>query len=411
MVIRKNLLQLIFSGAYLWRWNDKLRPVELAEIEKQAHKMLVACALWQENSRTLGRRERILLGIRIIEGALFDYFYRLIITDIKPPVFYRIKENREHYRSLTAYTLSRLAPVLAPLGQFWEKMRRWHLREDADGELDRRILAASHLFASQWEFKLIRPHNYFDDEMEGIGRSFEMSLASFGDLPGMAHLLDSGNALGKFANLCGQLRFQIRWAQAPRIPATSVLGHMFIVAVCSYFFSLVLGASDSRIINNFYGGLFHDFPELLTRDIITPVKKSFSGLSELIREYEEAELERRILKPLRDAGFHSLVERMLWYLGLETGSEFQDCCRVNGEIIRLSGMAELALHDREENDPKDGELLKICDLLAAFLEADSSIRNGIASSHLLEARARLKAQLMDSEEAGIGLRALLADFD
>lgn len=40
--IRKSLLQLIFSGAYLLRWNDKLRPVELLEIDKQAHKMLLA---------------------------------------------------------------------------------------------------------------------------------------------------------------------------------------------------------------------------------------------------------------------------------------------------------------------------------------------------------------------------------
>ena len=44
-VIRKSLLQLIFSGAYLLRWNDKLRPAELLEIDKQAHKMLLACVL------------------------------------------------------------------------------------------------------------------------------------------------------------------------------------------------------------------------------------------------------------------------------------------------------------------------------------------------------------------------------
>ena len=84
-VIRKNLLQLIFSGAYLLRWNDKLRPVELLEIDKQAHKMLLACVLWHENSRHMTDPERTALATEIIEGGLFDYFYRLIITDIKPP--------------------------------------------------------------------------------------------------------------------------------------------------------------------------------------------------------------------------------------------------------------------------------------------------------------------------------------
>ena len=86
VTIRKNLLQLIFSGAYLLRWNDKLRPVELLEIDKQAHKMLLACVLWHENSADLPQRQRVALATEIIEGGLFDYFYRLIITDVKPPI-------------------------------------------------------------------------------------------------------------------------------------------------------------------------------------------------------------------------------------------------------------------------------------------------------------------------------------
>lgn len=107
-VIRKNLLQLIFSGAYLLRWNDKLRPVELLEIDKQAHKMLLACVLWHENSRHMTDPERTALATEIIEGGLFDYFYRLIITDIKPPIFYKIKENPEQFRQLTEHVLDRL---------------------------------------------------------------------------------------------------------------------------------------------------------------------------------------------------------------------------------------------------------------------------------------------------------------
>ena len=43
--IRKSLLQLMFSGSCMRRWNDKLRPVELYEIDKQAHKMIVAWML------------------------------------------------------------------------------------------------------------------------------------------------------------------------------------------------------------------------------------------------------------------------------------------------------------------------------------------------------------------------------
>ncbi len=68
-----------------------------------------------------------------------------------------------------------------------------------------------------------------------IHQSFEDGLANFRDLAGVQEILYPG-ALASFASLCGQLRFQIRWTQVPRIPATSVLGHMFLVATYGYFF-------------------------------------------------------------------------------------------------------------------------------------------------------------------------------
>ncbi|MBQ4567413.1 MAG: HD domain-containing protein [Desulfovibrio sp.] len=410
-IIRKGLLQLTFSGAYLLRWNDKLRPTELLEIDKQAHKMLLACVLWHENSRDLSDEARLALGRDIIEGGLFDYFYRLIITDIKPPVFYKIKENPDHYRQLTEYVLDRLEPVLQPLGDFWQRMRHWHLNGD-ENELSRRILTAAHLYASQWEFKVIKPLNSFDDEMEGIGQSFVDRLAGFSDLAGMQAILTESSALARLANLCGQLRFQIRWTQAPRIPATSVLGHMFIVAAFSYFFSLSVRACTARANNNFFCGLFHDLPELLTRDIISPVKQSVDSLPAIIKNYEEAELERRIFSPLRQEGFAPLVERISYYLGLEVGSEFKECRREGGKVLAVDGFDALQQScNADALDPKDGQMLKVCDWLAAFLEAHSSIRNGVSSPHLLEARARLKARLCESPLECLKLEALLADFD
>lgn len=408
-MIRKNLLQLIFSGASIWRWNDKLRPTQLTEIEKQAHKMLIACALWHEATRDQPLAAQQALAEEIIEGALADYFYRLIITDIKPPVFYRIKQNREHFHQLTSYVLGRLEPVLAPVSALWPRLRRWHREEDQT--LGRKILAASHLFASRWEFELIRPYNPFDEEMDGISDSFDKELAAYSNLPGMSALMNTHTALARFANLCGQLRFQIRWSQESLIPATSVLGHMFLVAAYAYMFSVTVGSGRGRRANIFFSGLFHDFPELLTRDIISPVKQSIPGLSQLVKEYENSELERRVLTPLRGDGFPSLAERFSWYLGLPVGSEFQDCYRRGHEIVKVADFAALNEQDLDENDPRDGQLLKVCDLLAAFMEAQTSIGNGIASARLLEARGRLKQGLCQMAPRPLHMEALLADFE
>ena len=413
--IRKSLLQFIFSGADMRRWNDKLRPVELFELDKQAHKMITAFLLWQQNTLAMPEDEQRRIGLEIIEGGIFDYFYRLIITDIKPPVFYRIKANKEHYRELTAWTLNELEPRIRPLDEdFWQRLVAYHTRPaENSGSLADRILSAAHMYASRWEFSLIEPLNGFDEEIKEIGPSFNKRLLALKDVDGVNELVaGSGTALARMANLCGQLRFQIRWAQTPRMPATSVLGHMFIVAVYSYLLSLHLDGCPQRRINDFYCGLFHDLAELLTRDIITPVKRSVDQLPEIIHQYEDEELHSKILDSLGQEGYGHIRERLDYYLGLATKSEFNDTCRLEDGIRKVEGFAELnERYNEDRYDPKDGQLVKACDSLAAFIEAYSSIHNGIGSPHLYEAVARMRKTCSSIRLGSFSLAPLLADFD
>ena len=181
------------------RWNDKLRHTELFELDKQAHKMIVAFLLWQQNSRTLSAEEQRRIGLEIIEGGIFDYFYRLIITDIKPPVFYRIKANKEHYEQLTDWVLKELEPRIRPLDEdFWQRLVTYHRRpHESRNSLSDRILSAAHLYASRWEFSIIEPLNFFDEEMKEIGPSFNKSLLALKDIRGVDELLATPPATAK----------------------------------------------------------------------------------------------------------------------------------------------------------------------------------------------------------------------
>ncbi len=399
------------------RWNDKLRPAELMEVDKQAHKMMVAWVLFLLNSKGMPPEDRARLCGRIVEGGIFDYLYRLVITDIKPPIFYKIKENPAHYAQLTDWVFTELAPRVRSMGDgFWGRLTTY-LATPGEDSLDRRILSAAHLYASGWEFNLIKSMNRQDTELMDIEDSFRKGLERHQDLAGVLELKEglfgqSRTPIGHFAQVCGQLRFQKRWSQTPRIPETSVLGHMFIVSCYAYFFSLSVGACPVRAQNNFFGGLFHDLPELLTRDIISPVKQSVEQIGDLIKEYEEKELERVILDPLRRGGYADLVDRLSFFLGLSVGSEFQACAVVDGHVKRVTSAELQAQYNANEFDPKDGELLKMCDHLAAFLEAYTAIRNGIASDHLQQGLWRIRGKyastvLFDTVHVG----ALLADFD
>ncbi|WP_421900285.1 HD domain-containing protein [Maridesulfovibrio sp.] len=412
-IIRKSLLQLIFSGSFMKRWNDKLRPMEMVEVDKQAHKMIAAWILFVLNGDKLEAREKLRLGNEIVEGGIFEYLFRMVITDIKPPVFYRIKENPEHYRKLSKWVLKQLRPRLMPLGKdFWERLTDYHLNPD-DNSLSRQILDASHMYASYSEFKLLKHLNQMDDELVGIEQSFIDRLKSYSGLDGVNELLHSETtALGRFADLCGRLRFQTRWSQTPRIPETSVLGHVFIVATFAWFFSLEKGACPARRQNNFFTGLFHDIPELLTRDIISPVKQSDPTIGELIREYEDQEMERRIMSPLKENGYDRIADRLGYFLGVDTGSEFDAAALVGGLPKKISTEELDARYNDDSYDPKDGELLKLCDHLAAFMEAYNALQNGITSPHLHQAYWRISQSYMENPVvAGIHVGPLLADFE
>ena len=41
-MIRKGLVERFYEAASIQRWNDHVRPVELTELDKQAHKMVIA---------------------------------------------------------------------------------------------------------------------------------------------------------------------------------------------------------------------------------------------------------------------------------------------------------------------------------------------------------------------------------
>ncbi|MDD2219747.1 MAG: HD domain-containing protein [Desulfoplanes sp.] len=412
--VRKSLLQLVFSGTSMKRWNDKMRPMELMEVDKQAHKMIMAWVLYTLNGSHLDRESFIALGDRIVRGGIYDYFYRLVITDIKPPVFYQIKANPAHYRQLTGWVLEQLKPRVQSLGEsFWQGMREYYEDEGKDVLLSHKILQAAHLLASRWELHLIKGLNPHDEEMNEIENNFIRGIATHEDLVGVQELMQGNGAqLGRFIQLCGQLRFQKRWSQTPRIPETSVLGHMFIVACYGYFFSLTVEACKARRVNNFFAGLFHDIPEVLTRDIISPVKSSVKGIGDLIKEYEFKEMDAKIFRTLEAGGYFELSQRLKYFLGVEVGSEFAATIIQNGETRKVDWNQIQNQYNKDEFDPKDGFMLKICDDLAAFIEAYTATRNGITNDQLQQALGNIRKKYQQTsltETMHIG--GLLADFD
>ncbi|NLZ38226.1 MAG: HD domain-containing protein [Firmicutes bacterium] len=386
-MISKDLIKLLFDAASIQRWNDHNRPHKgFTELDKQAHKMIYAYILakFEESDH----RAQI-NWLQLIEGGFFEFLHRIILTDIKPPIFHKLMASKGEL--LNNWVIAQLAPKLEGVkNNFAEKFAAYLLQPEYSAQ-EKNILQAAHYLATNWEFKLVYHLNANLYGLEQTKAIIEDEIEEHYHLAGVQKL-QLGKKTSHFMDLVGQLRFQQRWGQTYRLPETSVLGHMLIVAMLSYLASTEIEACPQRLINNYLAGLFHDLPEVLTRDIVSPVKRSVAGLDELIKDIEKQQMEEKLL-PLLPSAWH----RQLRYL---TEDEFANKIMEDGQRKIVPSGSINALYNEDQYYPLDGELVRACDHFAAYMEAYLSISLGIKSNSLEEGYQQLHRQYQNQTVAG-----------
>ncbi len=374
MMINANLIEHIFKAASISRWNDYPKMTNLVELDKQAHKFVIAYFI--------AKLEKDIDMNYIIEAGIFEFFARVVVTDIRPDVFHQIQKQKSE--QINGWVLNILENLVRDIdgGKFLERLRNYLLKKDKKHAKERLILKAASYLATRWEFSIVYQTSQFLSDIEELKSKVEEELEDYYELIGVRKIV-MNQKLAKLVDLSGRLRFQKRWAQTPRIPETAVLGHMLVVAILSYFYSLKVGACAKRLENNFFCALFHDLPESLTRDIISPVKYGVEGLNEIITEYEMRLIDERILPFVPD----SFRDEFSYILGIrEQNGKF-----VKNEFENRICEKKPTYHEGtmdNVNEDKfnaiDGKALKHCDKLAAFIEAGISISYGVKSKELID---------------------------
>ncbi|MGB9371837.1 MAG: HD domain-containing protein [Halobacteriota archaeon] len=396
-MVGKDLLITLFQAAEMRRWNDKLCPVPLTELDKQGHKMAIAYVLgkFAEHSSDFS-------WIEVIESGLFEYFERLTLTDLKPQIFERVKANDETFNELKNEVYARFKPLISDLNGLDKRFEAYLFRPSKT--VSRKVLDAAHFYATKWEFDIIERENTGDYEIDEIRRGLQRRQEALADVEGLRQLA-LFPTYRSFVDLCGRLRFQVRWGQLYRIPRTSVLGHMLIVAIISYLFSLEIGACSKRCTNNYFTGLFHDLPEVLTKDIISPVKRAATGLDRFVKDFEREEMERRIYGPeLIPKAWHPEMQMF-------TEEEFVSKVTIDGQVRHTTSDAITASYNRDHYNPVDGELLKAADDLAAFMEAYLALQNGISNPQLHAAVKEKQRFYRQKMIAGVNLDKIYNGFE
>lgn len=385
MDLEKNCVPLIlkmFEAFSIERWNDLIRPFDLIEMDKAAEKMILAYIIgkFEENA---GKK---INWQWMINASLFDLLKKIALCDIKATVQDLIKsEYPSEYLRLNEWVLNQYRPFFDD--EFFSKFTIYIGQKAAsipvakDEILTSRVYAAAHKYSTMRELQMIFPVNE-SVRLVKIERELHETLSAFMDLRGLQLLMTKQRPF-EFLLKIEQLRFQRRWNQTPRIPHTSVLGHCYFVAAITI---LLQGASGEkmcakRAYNNFFSALFHDLPEAVTRDIISPVKQATDALPEIVKRIED-EIVAKELVPLME---HFYSDELLYF----TNDEFENRILHDGSPLAVSFEDLNSRYNSDGFCPVDGKLVRLADHLSALLEADISIKHGITSPHLESGRKNM----------------------
>ena len=353
-----DLIYRFFDAVNMHRWNDHLRPIDLTEVDKQSHKAAIAWILGkyeEENGTEVDWQ-------RIIEHTMFSFLKRTVLTDLKPQLLHRMED--EKFDEVNDFVISEVRKEIPDLEPSFMERFEHYLREPQD-TIEDEIVSAAHYMATNWEFNIIYDMNKRSIGIEQTKTSLAMELSNYSGLQGVKRVIDSQSMT--FVDLIGQLRFQQRWTRIPRMPQTTVLGHSLIVANMMYLHDLDEGVSGRQIYNDYYTALFHDLPEVLTKDVITPVKVNVHGLVEILDEYEHELVNSKIMPLIPEAWRDEFR-----FLTFDPFADKDDA--IFGKV--------------------DGKCIKLCDVMGAYLEANVSRRIGIHSSKLRQGEESLRERLI-----------------
>ena len=367
----------IFEGFSIQRWTDLIRPFDIVEMDKAGEKMVLAYII----GKCEEQKGVFVDWTWMIYASLFDILKKIALCDIKAPIQQILKKDyASEYLRLNEWILNQYKPLIddsALFSQFtiYEGQRAGTFDIPEKSRAAERILSAANKFATMRELQMLSIVNE-PERLEKINKELLADLQGYLDLTGLQLLMTRQKSYD-FIMKIEQLRFQTRWNQTPRVPKTSVLGHCFFVAVITLLLCRQSGQKmcEKRLINNFFSALFHDLPEAVTRDIISPVKQATDELPSIVKRIED-EIVNKELVPLMEPYFS---DELMYFTSDEFSNRIKDK-KGNAEVVSWEDLN--GKYNQDDFSPVDGRTVRIADHLSALLEADSSIKHGITSNHL-----------------------------
>ncbi|MDD3646529.1 MAG: HD domain-containing protein [Candidatus Gracilibacteria bacterium] len=278
------LLKLIYTrGLSIKRWSNFPRIEDVTPLDNAGyviHVALFLAYLEEKHGKKPVDKEYI------IKRVMFDLFKSLVLSDIN-------SGTRDYINKIDGEIMTKLEKRVEEYlfsfegGEFIkEDMKK--ILGATDKKLENEIILASKKFAGYNEC-LVNSRVFlftYDVAMDQIQDYFDKNKSKLHCLKQLVNNDDYKKYLGHIR----RLSHCKRWSGRKRNYDVSVMSHLVMVTFISYVLGNlenIEGEANYDVYKLMLRSLYHDIPEAITGDIITPTKKAIPGFRKVLEEVEK----------------------------------------------------------------------------------------------------------------------------
>ena len=307
-------LQLMLSKwLSMQRWNNYPRVEDVCHLDNIGfvmHVSLFLAHLEEQNGNSVDKEF-------LLKRIMFQSLNKLILSDIS-------SGTRDYIMKFDSEIFSKLEEKAT--GVILDKEAPQYIKNDMESvlkdtlhSLELKIIAWAKQYAAYREC-LVNQRVFVDMyevPLRCINKELEQKRE---DLKSLDILLSNDNYI-KFLSHIRRLSHSIRWNQERRNFPISVMSHLVIITYIVYIIWMIENESGKNyyIEELMLRTIYHDIPEAITGDIITPTKKAVPGFDTLLEKVEEQMMDDYIFsyvwEEYKQEVFSYMLHPFEWDLG------------------------------------------------------------------------------------------------
>lgn len=300
---------LVFRWISIYRWNNFPRIENVSSTDNLAfslHTMMLLASVLEEKEWI-----KVNLGY-IFKKSIFESFDTFILSDINSDVQNRIKsKNPKIFEELEQKVYNFTDKLELPERIRADAQFIYQNKKSKEFELENKLSKFVKLWVAYYEayFNAKIYSEIFQPILKNIeeqinNHEYELFLKYI-------NIDKEENDFKKYLLNIRRLQFNYRWNSRKRMFPISVMSHLFICFYLAYLIGNLEDRKDDEIEYMMKIALFHDIPEAITWDILTPTKKAVTWFEELLSEVEEDMVEEYLLCYVNNYKFKDGIKKFI----------------------------------------------------------------------------------------------------